>query len=242
MAALQRLELAAGDGHMHPETGRRFEDLFWPQAGMVVRTLCGVHRSGEIEAFSSVILYSTDCEHRADIDGVVHRPRRSRGNGTLLLAWAEIEARRLLAVMSPPRPAVSRIAFANRRDHALALYEQRGFRLTPVLSRLLMAGDEPVGYIVCWVGRHEPLTCDEPVGHIAQLGVHPAWRNRGLGSYLLTHAIARFRAEGLKTAVLEVAAHNRAARQVYERLAFRPVARLSVYSKSPLLTSLVNQR
>jgi GNAT superfamily N-acetyltransferase len=59
------------------------------------------------------------------------------------------------------------------------------------------------------------------VGAIQNLGIAPGYRNRGLGSVLLLHALEGFRRAGLKRALLEVTAHNEGAIRLYRRLGFR---------------------
>ncbi|MER3415027.1 MAG: GNAT family N-acetyltransferase [Gemmataceae bacterium] len=64
--------------------------------------------------------------------------------------------------------------------------------------------------------------CDEDGrGSIQNVGVVPAYRQRGLGKALVLKALEAFRLRGLTEAVLEVTAENEPAVQLYQRLGFR---------------------
>lgn len=79
----------------------------------------------------------------------------------------------------------------------------------PDLSRVALAGDEPVGFV----------TCDIFGGFawITQAGVVPAYRGQGIAFALLVEALKRFQAEGLPEAALHVNANNpRAARRFHD--------------------------
>ena len=87
-----------------------------------------------------------------------------------------------------------------------------GFR--PEATWLIMDGDKPCGTIQ---GVRELPGC----GAIQNIGVHPAYRGRGLASALLVQAMWGFRRLGYHKATLEVTAQNEAAVRIYRRLGFR---------------------
>jgi ribosomal protein S18 acetylase RimI-like enzyme len=64
----------------------------------------------------------------------------------------------------------------------------------------------PVGLVQCWTS-----------GFIKDIVVAPDWRNRSLGSGLLTHAFAVFAARGAPHVDLKVEAENFAAQRFYQR-------------------------
>jgi mycothiol synthase len=103
-----------------------------------------------------------------------------------------------------------------------------GFR--PDLSLLLLEDAEPVGFALCYV---ETEAGPEPTseGWIVQMGVRPAWRNRGLGGSLLCEALTGLQAERLTRAVLDVDVDNHTARRLYERLGFETRRRRTSYQK-----------
>jgi mycothiol synthase len=92
------------------------------------------------------------------------------------------------------------------------------------LSLLLLDGEEPAGYAVCAV--------EEGEGWIAQIGVRPAWRRRGLAGALLSEVMRRFRAKGFSEAVLGVNVNNPRALSVYLRLGFVRAKRYTSYRKT----------
>ncbi len=92
------------------------------------------------------------------------------------------------------------------------------------LSRLVLDGDEPVGYAVCAV--------EEGVGEIVQIAVGPRWRGRGVASGILSDVFRQFRQEGLTRASLSVNVNNPSAISVYRRLGFELFRRYTSYRKS----------
>jgi len=75
------------------------------------------------------------------------------------------------------------------------------------------------GYITTW---QDPAA---GIGHIPNLAVHSAYRNRGLGRTLIEHALAHFRASGLTHAKIETLAQNAVGNHLYPALGFVEVAR-----------------
>lgn len=63
-------------------------------------------------------------------------------------------------------------------------------------------------------------------GAIQNLGVHPSFRDMGLGRALLSSALSGFREAGCRYAHLEVTVHNTAAIRLYERFGFQRVETL----------------
>lgn len=57
--------------------------------------------------------------------------------------------------------------------------------------------------------------------HITTIAVHPEWRGRGLGKYILLMAIQRALQHRVRFVTLEVRASNRVAQQLYTDLGFR---------------------
>ncbi|MCX5620351.1 ribosomal protein S18-alanine N-acetyltransferase [Bombella pollinis] len=73
----------------------------------------------------------------------------------------------------------------------------------------------PIGFIV------SRSVLDE--GEILSLGVHPAWRRRGIGRYMLRHLLHKARQEGM-TLFLEVRLSNKHAAALYEQEGFQQIA------------------
>jgi ribosomal protein S18 acetylase RimI-like enzyme len=62
---------------------------------------------------------------------------------------------------------------------------------------------------------------EEKVGAIQNVGITAKHRGLGLGSVLLWHSLAGFKAAGIERVYLEVTAQNGGACRLYERLGFR---------------------
>jgi ribosomal protein S18 acetylase RimI-like enzyme len=88
----------------------------------------------------------------------------------------------------------------------------------PEATWLLVHHPEPSTTVPCGTvqGLH-----GEGWGAIQNLGVAPAHRGKGLGTYLLVSAAKGFRLAGLRRMHLEVTTANSAAVRLYERLGFR---------------------
>lgn len=67
------------------------------------------------------------------------------------------------------------------------------------------------------------------IGHLKDLAVRPADRNRGVGRRLVTRSLVRMAAEGATSAKLEVRESNEAARSLYRTVGFEPARRLPRY-------------
>jgi mycothiol synthase len=148
-------------------------------------------------------------------------PDRPLPAGLTLVGWAEGRAGRFHAVY---RDAFrERPGFPDWDREAWTAAFAGGATFRPDLSLLALDGDEGAGFVVCHV--------DAGAGWIAQIGVRPRWRGRGLASALLCAVMRGFRAEGLDVAMLEVNANNPGARGVYERLGFAVVGRRASYQK-----------
>jgi GNAT superfamily N-acetyltransferase len=76
------------------------------------------------------------------------------------------------------------------------------------------------------VGTVQGLQSSAREGAIQNLGVHPDFRDLGLGRVLLSRALAGFREAGCRFANLEVTVQNTAAIRLYERFGFRRVETL----------------
>lgn len=65
--------------------------------------------------------------------------------------------------------------------------------------------------------------------HISTIAIHPDWRRRGLGEWMLLTLIERGQALGGTTATLEVRPSNRVARHLYKKYDFRQAGRRRGY-------------
>ena len=97
---------------------------------------------------------------------------------------------------------------------------------------------------------HEPL---EPVGFLVARHMAPEWelenivvssaaRRKGIGSGLLAALIAAARETDSEAVFLEVRESNTAARRLYERAGFKPIASRKSYYSNPLEDAVVYRR
>ena len=93
----------------------------------------------------------------------------------------------------------------------------------PELWRLASAGGEPIGAVLLSSAQ------DRWAWEVVYLGLLPAWRGRGYGRSLLTHAIALCRAEAVPTLTLSVDATNHPALALYQGLDFLETMRRDVW-------------
>lgn len=89
-------------------------------------------------------------------------------------------------------------------------------------SRVLRDGADPVAVALLGV-RGE-------AGYIAGMGVAPSHRGRGLGEAVMRAVLASARERGVKRVQLEVLVQNASAIRLYERLGFRHLRDLEVWS------------
>jgi len=80
-----------------------------------------------------------------------------------------------------------------------------------------------VGMIVVW------LLVDE--AHIATIATHPYFRRKGIGKWLLSHALLHLMDEGARSSFLEVRESNLAAQDMYRKFGYEVTGRRRRYYK-----------
>ncbi len=95
------------------------------------------------------------------------------------------------------------------------LVEDEEFDPAPVI--IATADGQPAGLVQCWTSNF-----------IKDIVVAPAWRDRGLGAYLLNAAFAQFHHRGARHVDLKVEATNTAAQRFYQRHGMLPVDAASI--------------
>ena len=85
----------------------------------------------------------------------------------------------------------------------------------------MFLNDGLLGYICFWLVDREM--------QLANIAVHPDFRNRGMGRALLTKMIDTGLAERAESIWLEVRESNRTARTLYEKSGFEPVGKRRKY-------------
>lgn len=77
------------------------------------------------------------------------------------------------------------------------------------LAFVAKAGDEAVGFCLCWTSSF-----------VKDLVVAPLWRNRGIGTALLATALAALKARGATEVALKVDIYNGTAQRLYRQFGF----------------------
>lgn len=98
------------------------------------------------------------------------------------------------------------------------------------LSRIALAGDEVVGFVVTEVNEADWERLGASSGYISLVGTVREWRGRGLAASMLSAVLDAYRSEGLQRAVLDVDTENpTGALGVYTRLGFAATSRDVAY-------------
>jgi len=113
---------------------------------------------------------------------------------------------------------IERQCFPTPWSGALFLYE-----LKKPYARLwvLEHKEKIIGYICFWIVAGEL--------HLANIAVDPAWRRRGLATFMLQTMFRYARKKGAKRVLLEVRQKNLAAQTLYKRLGFQVDGRRKQY-------------
>lgn len=113
---------------------------------------------------------------------------------------------------------IEKASFPSPWSRHAFLYELRENRVAALwVARPDGPGTGPavLGYLCLWVVADEV--------HVTNFAVHPAWRHRGIGRYLLGELLRLYRRQGAVRAALEVRPSNAEARQLYAGFGFRVV-------------------
>lgn len=192
------------------------------------------------EHFAEEIARGIPAVLRVDVDAPAEDAVTLYRAAGLTLASEEDEMRRELPGALPAAPVPGNVTLEPWSEDSAPLFhhaysgafrdrpgfpnwEERRWRaaftgaaaFSPALSSVAMDGPEPAAFIVCWVAP--------PLGWVAQMGVRPEWRGKGLGAALLAGALRGFAGLGLERAALDVATNNPGARRLYDRMGFHPI-------------------
>ena len=143
-------------------------------------------------------------------------PPTHRPAGLTLWKWGEADPARYYAVYQAAfrtRPAPSGRSQAQWVEW---ISDDEDFRAEWTLLATL--GDTDVGFIAA-----------ETTGWIAQLGVVPSARRRGIGGWLIAEAVDRMRSAGEGSITLNVGTDNPQAAALYRRLGFTRIGRRGRY-------------
>jgi ribosomal protein S18 acetylase RimI-like enzyme len=114
------------------------------------------------------------------------------------------------------RPSASGIVGVNSND------------LITEWTLLAREAGKPVGFVI---GTTD-LTANPPGGYVAQIGVVPAARRRGLASALMVAALRRMQAAGAPWVDLTVHLNNPGAIEAYAQVGYLVVGRRARYERT----------
>ena len=127
----------------------------------------------------------------------------------------DVELDALVAADATRVHALLQLAYANGTGHVTdnpldwweALLTDSEFDRN--LAFVARSGGEIVGFCLCWTSSF-----------VKDLVVEPRWRNRGIGSALLSTAIDALRRRGAEEVALKVNIYNGAAQRLYRQFGF----------------------
>jgi mycothiol synthase len=90
----------------------------------------------------------------------------------------------------------------------------------PELVVFLMQAGEAIGYSWSWIDKARIALVGEKRGYISDLGIVASHRGKGLGRFLLLHALRELQRQGMVSADLDVDGPNLPARQLYRSVGF----------------------
>ncbi|AGK60799.1 Acetyltransferase [Archaeoglobus sulfaticallidus PM70-1] len=93
---------------------------------------------------------------------------------------------------------------------------------------MVLEGDEIIGFVACdtnWVSIFDRLK----VGEIHELVLHPEYRNKGFGSFLLNKAVEYAKSKDRKLAELWVGEKNYRARKFYMKNGFNEKGKWGIW-------------
>jgi len=120
------------------------------------------------------------------------------------------------ATLAPKVYALMKLAYANGGGGVPEVFDawwaatRHDAEFDAGLCVVAIAGDEPVGFALCWT-----------TSFVKDLVAHPEWRGKGLGTALLLEAFSRLAGRGNTAVSLKVQSDNMEARRLYARLGFR---------------------
>jgi ribosomal protein S18 acetylase RimI-like enzyme len=102
----------------------------------------------------------------------------------------------------------------------------------PMLWRIAMQGDEPIGCVLMNVSH--PTSNSAPSGEIVYMGLRKEWRGKGLGERMLREALEMARNNGMRVMYLAADDANIPARRLYEKAGFSPLQRRRVLIRTAI--------
>lgn len=199
---------------------------------------CAAERGLAVDALAKTHPVHTEQQEIAVLEEAGYRPERYIYHMRLDMVgavpapprWPDGVELRTFIPGQDDRPVHELIQAAFRLPGRVAqsFEEWREFMMAPDLFRpdlwfLAMAGGELVGACLC-----VPYSM---IGWVRQLGVAERWQRKGIGTALLRHAFAEFRARGWSKAGLTVESRRPGAQALYLEVGMQQARQLDEYVK-----------
>jgi len=120
--------------------------------------------------------------------------------------------------------AIEQLSMSLAWSQAVWLEELKKIQLA---NHVVAETEEPtiVGYAGFW------LVLDE--ANVVNIAVHPEWRRKGVGKFLVREVLSMAKARGARLVTLEVRVSNEAALALYRRLGFDIIAMRKRFYQKP---------
>ncbi|HSJ32010.1 MAG TPA: ribosomal protein S18-alanine N-acetyltransferase [Longimicrobiales bacterium] len=143
-------------------------------------------------------------------------------------ARADVRLRDMVATDVPAVVAIERASYTMPWSEATfrGLLRRRDAEMVSAETEGIV-----IGYAAFW--------CVVDQGELGNVAVSAGWRGLGLGARLVEDVLRRAARRGVREVFLEVRPSNTVARQLYERLGFRPVGRRRNYYQAPVEDAIV---
>jgi ribosomal-protein-alanine N-acetyltransferase len=135
-----------------------------------------------------------------------------------MVAQEIIRIRKALELDLPEVMVIEQSSFASPWNMAFFRHELYN---TVAFFYIIEVGVKLVGYIIFWIFKDE--------AHIANLAIHPDYRQKGYGEYLFKWSLEFARHKRVATVTLEVNEKNLAARNLYQKYGFEMVGKREKY-------------
>lgn len=127
--------------------------------------------------------------------------------------------------------AIERVSFPNPWHESTFRGEIQNKSISFPLVMVHEPDDQVVGYIIFWKIGEEV--------QVNNIAIHPDFRRRGLGEFLLRKVISWVKKEGAQFITLEVRPSNFAAQALYRKLGFKTIGLRRFYYSNPVEDALV---
>jgi ribosomal-protein-alanine N-acetyltransferase len=129
---------------------------------------------------------------------------------------------------------IENLSFPHPWRQSTFIGELNNYPITIPLAIIHRPDDFLIGYVILWFIQDEV--------QISNFAIHPHFRRKGVGEYVLREILDKSRREGAAEIFLEVRPSNTAARTLYEKLGFQILGVRKGYYQSPKEDALLMRK